>query len=336
MKTPVDTAAKVAFLSHPDAYPERPSHVEVIETHMSWVFLTDRRVYKLHKPVRTDYLDFSTLERRRADCAEELRLNRQLAPQVYLGMVALTREADDSLALAGSGEVVEWLVKMRRLPRECLLDARIERGRVTPAEVDGLVEVLVSFYRRTPACPMSGEAYRQRWRRDIQAHHALLLGADRGLPVAQLEHLRDALLGFIDRQAALLGERAGRVVEAHGDLRPEHVCLNQPPVFIDRLEFNREFRLQDPAEELAFLALECEHLGAAWIGERLFSTYQRLSEDRVRPELVVFYKLARAQLRARLSAAHLTDHPPRESVQKWLNKTRAYLQLAQRYLPALA
>ncbi|MFQ5487091.1 MAG: hypothetical protein ACE5ET_01430 [Gammaproteobacteria bacterium] len=332
----VDITTKVVFLSRPAAYPERPQRVEVIETHMSWVFLNDRHVYKLHKPVRTDYLDFSTLERRRADCEEELRLNRQLAPDIYLGLVALTRESDGGLALAGTGEVVEWLVKMRRLPRERMLDTCITQGTVTPTEVDRLTEVLVAFYRQAPPCPMSGEAYRQRWRRDVQTHHRLLLAAaDRDLPVRQLEHLRDGLLGFVQDRPALLAARAARVVEAHGDLRPEHVCLREPPVFIDRLEFNRDFRLQDPAEELAFLALECEHVGAAWIGERLFATYQRLSDDRVNRELLAFYKAARAQLRARLSASHLTDHPPRGSVQKWLDKTRAYLQLAQRYLTVL-
>lgn len=335
MDSPVDTATKVAFLSQPDAYSELTQRVVVVETHMSWVFLTDDDVYKLHKPVRMDYLDFSTLARRRADCEAELRLNRALAPDVYLGLVALTQEPDGSLALAGSGEVVEWLVKMRRLPRERMLDACIARGAVTPAAVDRVTKVLVAFYRRTPACPLSGEAYRRRWRQDVLSRHQGLLAADRGLPVAQLESLRDGLLGFIDAQALLLTERAARIIEAHGDLRPEHVCLSEPPVFIDRLEFSRDFRLQDPAEELAFLALECEHLGAAWIGDRLFSTYQQLTDDGVSEVLQAFYKAARAQLRAWLSASHLNDHPPRDSISHWLAKTQAYLQLAQHYVAQL-
>ena len=328
----VDIAAKVAFLRRPAAYAERPSQVEVIETHMSWVFLTDRYVYKLRKPVRTDYLDFSSLARRRADCEEELRLNRRLAPEVYLGLVALNRQADGGLALAGRGEVVEWLVKMRRLPRDRMLDACIAQGTVTPAEVDSFTGALVAFYQQSEPQPMSGEAYRQRWRRDVLTNHSVLLAADRGLPVAQLERLRDALLDFIDTRAALLAERAKRLIEAHGDLRPEHVCLSEPPVFIDRLEFNRALRRLDPVEEVAFLAMECEHAGAAWIGERIFDTYQALSGERPAAGLVAFYKAGRAQLRARLSASHLTDHPPRVSVQKWLRKTRDYLALAQRYL----
>lgn len=331
----IDIATKVAFLRRPAVYSERPSQVEVIETHMSWVFLTDSHVYKLHKPVRTDYLDFSSLARRRADCEEEVRLNHRLAPDVYLGTVTLTREPDGGLVLAGRGEVVEWLVKMRRLPHDRMLDACIAQGTVMPAEVDSFTGVLVAFYQQTESEPMSGEAYRQRWCRDVQTNHRVLLAADRGLPVAQLERLRDGLLGFIDTRAVLLAARAGRVIEAHGDLRPEHVCLTEPPVFIDRLEFNRALRLLDPLEELAFLALECEHAGAAWIGERVFDTYQTLSGERPAAELVAFYKAGRAQLRARLSASHLTDHPPRVSTRKWLRKTRDYLELAQCYLEEL-
>ena len=326
-------ATKVSFLSKPTAYPEQPPQVDVIETHMSWVFLTDSHVYKLHKPVRTDYLDFSTLALRRLDCEEEVRLNRRLAPDIYLGVVALTLEADGRLALAGTGEVVEWLVKMRRLPHDRMLDVCIARGTVTPADVESFTRILVRFYQQATPEPMAGMAYRQHCNRNVQTNHRILLAADRGLPLAQLERLRDGLLGFIETQTTLLAARALRIIEAHGDLRPEHIGLIRPPVFIDCLEFNRAFRLLDPVEEMAFLALECEYAGAAWIGEQVLDTYYNLSGDRPVPELVAFYKAGRAQLRARLSASHLTDHPPRGSVQKWLNRTRAYLKLAQRYLP---
>ncbi len=327
-------ATKVAFLSKPESYPEQPARVDTIETHMSWVFLTDRHVYKLHKPIHTGYLDFSTLEKRRLDCDEEIRLNRPLAPGVYLGKVALVQTEDGSLALNGAGETVEWLVKMRRLPRDCMLDARIDRGNVTKAEVDRFTGTLVEFYRQTHAEPQPEETYRQRFVEETRLNHRTLLAVDRDLEPAALERLRDRLLEFIERHKALFKESACRVVEAHGDLRPEHICLTDPPLFIDRLEFNRGFRLLDPVEELAFLALECEFEGAAWIGDRVFGVYRSLTGEQPESELVTFFKATRAHLRARLSASHLTDHPPRDSVQKWIDKTRAYLELAWRHLPA--
>ncbi len=330
---PSELAAKVAFLRRPESYPERPAQVETIETHMSWVFLTGRHVYKLHKPIRTGYLDFSTLEKRRRDCEEEIRLNRQLAPGVYLGIVALIQRADGSLALEGKGKTVEWLVKMRQLPRERMLDIRISQQTVTTAEVDRFARVLVKFYQQATPEPLPKETYLRRFIEEIRLNHRILLTADRDLEPGRLEQLRDRLLEFIPQHETLLEESACRVIEAHGDLRPEHICLTEPPLFIDRLEFNRGFRLLDPVEELAFLAMECELEGAAWIGERVFLIHRLLSGVQPAPELVTFFKAFRAHLRARLSASHLTDHPPRDSVRKWLDKTQAYLGLAWHHLP---
>jgi len=127
--------AKVRALRDPATYPEAPRAIEVRETHMSWVFLTERHVYKLKKPVRYDFLDFSTFEKRRADCEAEVRLNRRFAPDVYLGIVALTADAHGALRLNGEGEAIEWLVKMRRLPDEHMLDQRIRAGRLDNAEI---------------------------------------------------------------------------------------------------------------------------------------------------------------------------------------------------------
>ncbi len=120
-------ADKVAHLRRPESYPGRPQRVEAIETHMSWVFLTDRHAYKLKKPIRYDRLDFSTPERRRFYCQEEVRLNRRLAASVYLGTPALTRDARGALTLGGTGRPVEWLVHMRRLPEHLTLEHLLSR-----------------------------------------------------------------------------------------------------------------------------------------------------------------------------------------------------------------
>lgn len=331
-----DLQTKVAFLRQAVAYPDRPRQVEVIETHMSWVFLTERHVYKMKKPVRTSFLDFSTLQKRRQDCEAEVRLNRRLAADVYLGVVALTREADGGLALEGRGEAVEWLVKMVRLPHEQMLDYRIATGSVEPAEVEAFTKVLVAFYQQAEPVTMTPTAYRQRYLTDIEDNHQALLRIE-ALPVGQLAAIRENLLGWLERSAASLERRAEqrRIIEAHGDLRPEHVCLLDPPVFIDCLEFKRKFRLLDPIEELAFLALECEYAGAAFIGDIVFQTWRDLTGERPEPGLTAFYKAYRAQLRAKLSASHLEDHLPRGTAAKWINKTRAYLDLANTYVAQL-
>src|SRR5690606_15445372 len=141
---------KVEFLRRPDTYPEAPASVQAIETHMAWVFLTDTLVYKMRKPVRLPFLDMSSLERRRRCTEDSLRLNRRLAPTVYLDVVPLVLADDGRLRLGGPGRVVEWLEKMQRLPEEKMLDVAIRQGTVTTGDVERAIRVLARFYRDAP------------------------------------------------------------------------------------------------------------------------------------------------------------------------------------------
>ena len=138
---------KLAALHQPSAYPGPPPTVEAIETHMSWVFLTPQTAYKLKKPVRYDHLDFSTLEARRFYCLEELRLNRHLAGSVYVDAVALALDTDGALRIGGQGQVVDWLVRMHRLPAPLMLDRMLENGTATSAHLRSVAKLLADFYR---------------------------------------------------------------------------------------------------------------------------------------------------------------------------------------------
>ena len=262
--------AKVSFLSRPGSYPDPPRKVEPIETHMSWVFLTDRHAYKLKKPVRHDFLDFSSLAARKADCEAELRLNRRLAPNVYLGTVAMTFDDKGDLSLDAEGRVVDWLVKMRRLPRDKMLDQAIKAGTVDQADIRKVAEALAQFYIGAVPVEISPADYRARLQRDIRDNEAALLDTEYGLPKAQIRAAASTLQMCLDQAPDLFDRRVqeARIIEAHGDLRAEHVCLNRHPVFIDCLEFKRDFRVLDPLDELSFLALDCTRLGARWIGGR--------------------------------------------------------------------
>ena len=123
---------------------------------------------------------------------------------------------------------------------------------------------------------------------------------------------------------------AGKIIEAHGDLRPEHICLLHPPVFIDCLEFNREFRVLDVIDELSYLALECEFLGEPQFGDEILNTYSQQTHDYVTPSLINFYKSHRALLRSKLAAWHTRDHPPAQHA-KWLLRAADYFTLAIRF-----
>ena len=337
LATELDLAAKVAALREPRAYPEPPGSIEAVETHMSWVFLTPEFAYKLKKPVRYAYLDFSTLAARARNCAEELRLNQRLAPGVYLGVVALTQESDGRVRINGEGEVVEWLVKMRRLPLYRMLDSLIRRDAVLPEDIQRLALLLAVFYRECPPVEMRGEDYRRDYEAMLGANLAVLGDPAYGLPVETVRKVYARLAEFARQAPGLLAPRAAhnRIVEGHGDLRPEHVCLEARPVIFDRLEFNREFRLVDAADELGSLAMECERLGAAWIGPALFEAYAESTGDRAPPALLHFYMSYRASLRARLAILH-TRELPRAAWDKWRALAADYLRLAATHAERLA
>lgn len=326
-------ADEVAFLKRPQSYPEGATAVEAVETHLAWVFLTDRHAYKLKKPVRYSFLDFTTRAARRQDALEEVRLNQRLAPGIYLGVVPLVMSDGGHLSLGPPGTPVDWLVKMRRLPRTRMLDYAIAAGTVEDGDVRAVVALLVGFYRGAVSIPVIPEVYRTRLRREIDADADALAEARYGLPGDLVTQIAAAQRAFVDGRGALLDARAshGRIREGHGDLRPEHVCLGPPVVVIDCVEFSREFRTLDPVDEIGYLAMECERLGTPWVGQTLLTHYADLSGDGAPAPLIHFYQSVRATLRAKLAAWHLDD-PSVPYPSQWFNRAQAYLVLAERHV----
>lgn len=325
-----DQKAKIALLRQPQTYPDRPPRVEAIETHMSWVLLTPHHAYKLKKPVRNEYLDFSTLAARKKNCDEELRLNQRLAPGVYLKVVPLAQDARGDVHIEGQGAIIEWLVKMRRLPAGRMLDYLLQHDAIEPVEVHIVAEMLAYFYRE--GIPISGEDYCKQCEQNVHVNHAALANPVYQLPSALVESVHGAQQAFLESAPELFDRRAaeGRITEGHGDLRPEHVCVESPPVIFDRLEFNRAFRIVDAADELAFLAMECERLGAPQVEQELFGVYRRITGDHPPPRLVYFYKSHRACVRARLAIWHLRDLE-RSVWPRWRAVAENYLRLAASY-----
>jgi len=320
-----DLASTVAFLSRPQSFAEGTARVEVIETHMSWVFLTDRHAYKLKKPVHDEYADLRSVEARRRNCLEELRVNRRFGEDVYLDCVALARAPDGSLALGGTGETVDWLVHMRRLPANRMLDRVIASGALTPSQLSPVIELLCRVYAKSPV-PILAHDYRRRLIDLARESERVLSLPEFALPAAQIERVRARQRGFLDH-AEVLAARAARVVEGHGDLRPEHVCLEGAPRLIDALEFSRDLRTLDPVDELGFLALECERLGAPEARQAILDTYTRVTGDRPLDNLVHFYQSLRALVRATLAIRHLLD--PVCDSGRWRRRAQFYLDLAE-------
>ena len=320
---------KVDFLSRPESFPDHPASVEAIETHFAWVFLSRTFVYTLKKPIRFHDFDFTSLQARRANCELEMALNRRLAEAVYISVVPLG-VSGSNLALECAADPVDWLVKMHRLPRERMLDQAAPHGSVGDRDLIPLLDKLAAFYSRTSRTAWDGPAYRQTLTRQIEGSAAQLAVPDLGMDASGARELADAQLDFIAANSGQFDARvtAGRVVDAHGDLRPEHIFLSADPQIIDCLEFSADLRMLDTAEEISFLALECERLGFAPIGKRVFELYRQRCDDRITEELFRFYRSRRALTRAVLSAWHLRDDLTGAAAQRWLERANWYVRTA--------
>ncbi|MBI1868103.1 MAG: hypothetical protein HYS06_07405 [Methylocystis sp.] len=297
---------------------------------MSFVFLAGERAYKLKKPVRFPFLDFSTLRAREASCREEARLNPRLAPNVYLGAVPLTISKSGDLSLNGEGAVVDWLVEMRRLPQDLMLDKMLIDGRLDGANIDALCQTLANFYERAERSAIAPGAYVARFFREQAESRSILTRRDFAVDHGRIPTLLERLEASLTANRSLLEQRvrAGRIVDGHGDLRPEHVCFTDPIAIFDCLEFNSELRQVDPFDELAFLGVECALLGAPGVGQAIIAkTAARLGEA-APDRLIALYAACRAVLRARLAIAHLLDPAPRRP-EKWEPLANRYLNLAE-------
>lgn len=327
---------KVAFLSRPQSYLHRPSEVVVKETHMSWVFLAGDRVYKLKKPVFYPFLDFATLEVRRRNCLEEVRLNARLAQGIYLGVIPLNATDAGEFSLDLPGTVVEWLVCMKRLPAARMLDELIAAGAVDPLDVEKAAAKLMRFYRAAPALDVRADWVIARFAAEHRQDARVLSDSRFDLEPVRTRRTLEGMRAALEHIGPLLQRRAAEkvYVEGHGDLRPEHVCLTTEPAFIDCLEFNRDLRVLDPFDEIAYLALECKRLGAAWVGEIFLSAARQTLSAPAPEPLIAFYRAARALLRARLALAHLLEPNPR-TPEKWEPRARQYIAIAEESLDAL-
>lgn len=327
---------QIAQLLRPEAFPHPAQDLRLIETHISWVILTDAYAYKLRKPVNFGFVDFSTVEQRRADCEAELVLNRRMCPGLYLDVVNV-RDREGRLSFAGSGPAIEPAVKMRRLPEDGMLPSLVERCAVGQHFMERLARQLADFHA-SAATGGGVDKYgsiatiRGNWQENLQEL------AGRG-PSIFSNDLRDALgtyvEGFLAEHQGLFEQRVrqGRTRDGHGDLHARSVCLWHRCIYLfDCLEFDARFRCADVAAEVAFLAMDLDHLGRADLGEAFVDAYVRRSGDSDLRVLLDFYKCYRAVVRGKVvSLRHEEKHLDPEEAEKIASEARAYFELARAY-----
>jgi aminoglycoside phosphotransferase family enzyme/predicted kinase len=293
-------------MREPAFYPHRPSQVTHLETHISHIFLAGDLVYKIKKPVGFSFLDFSTLQKRRYFLHEELRLNRRLAPSVYLGVLPISCWSG-GWRLGGYGHPAEYTLVMRRLPARRMLPFLLERDQATPEMMESVAEALAPFHAQAATGDKISsyghpQALRKLWEENLADVEPFV---GRFFDIDALETFRDFGARFMAKHGELLLRRVrdGRIREVHGDLHCEHICFAPEGIQIfDCVEFSLALRCCDVASEVAFLLMDLEFRGAGDLGRRFLKRYLELAGDHELSLLLPFYKCHRALVRGKVTA----------------------------------
>ena len=320
----------VAGLWQPEAYPWRPVTVEVVETHISWVFLAGDKVVKVKRPVAYGFVDHTSLEARHQSCLDEVRLNRRLTDGVYLDVVPIVRKNGGCL-VGGEGTPIEWATLMRRLPASGMLDTLLAAGHAPPDLATRLARRLIPFHRDlAPPCGCTADVAAAATAIVTENLDELAPFARSSLGPIQFDLVATAIRQFLATRDELLQSRAaaGWIREGHGDLRAEHVCLEPEGVvqIFDCVEFNRDLRCADVASDLAFLLMDLTRLGASEVATSLLARYREAGLD-LPDELLRLYSAHRALVRAKIAGLELPGSGREEAVRHMAEATD-YLDLA--------
>lgn len=331
----MDHAQIVEGLTSVEAFPFEADGVEVVQTAISSVLLAGEYAYKLKKPVRFDFVDFSTLEKRHYFCDRELRLNKRLAPGIYLEVVPIVSEAG-KLRLEGRGEPVEYAVKMRRLPQDRMMNVLLQEEHVEPSAVDSIASEVAAFHARAESgpeitCRCEPDSLKAELEEDLGQVQAFAGGS---VAPEVLADIAKFMRSWIADHAALLSERVARmrIRDCHGDMHSGNICLPDSVEIFDCIEFNDDFRYIDVAREVAFLAMDLDSFDESALSGRYVDAYVELSGDATLPELLDFYKAWLAVIRGKVYSIPAEDESISVKERKHsVYRARRYFELAHRY-----
>jgi hypothetical protein len=331
----MDISSLREALLNPEIYPDHPGSIKFIETHISLLFLTGNYVYKLKKPVDFGFLDFTSLAKRKFFCEQEVKLNRRLSPEIYLGVVDITKEGN-RIILEGKGELVEYAVKMKQIPEELLMDRLLERKQVTPKMIEAVSGKLVKFYFAAEVNDLiKSFAKPERVKQDTDENFEQTEKyVDVTIPADVYEAVKNRTDDFFRTNGKIFYQRiaSDRIRDCHGDLRLEHIFWGDKISIFDCIEFNERFRYTDVAADIGFLAMDLDYHGRQDLSEHLIRAFIGESGDHELMEVLDFYKCYRAYVRGKVESFRLNDPHLRE-VEKIGTHQRAqkYFNLAHRY-----
>lgn len=327
-------------MTSPGFYPHRPRKVELVQTHISYVFIADDYVYKVKKPVDFGFLDFTTLEKRKFYCEEELRLNKRLAPSIYLDVVPIRREESGRLSLSGSAAIVDYAVFMKKLPLDKMLKILLARGQADEKIMDAVAEKIARFHQEAQT---GGSIDEMGSLKTIRHNHEENFAQTEKyvhvtLPDYQYRFIKDYVEKFLTANKDLLEKRVAehKIRDCHGDLHLEHICVADEIIVFDCIEFNERFRCGDVAAEAAFLTMDLDYNGYASQSRDFARSYLKYSGDTDMNRLLNFYRCYYAYVRGKVVSFRLDQKEIPEAERAEISKTASkYFDLAYTYAARL-
>ncbi len=333
-----DQKEVVTALLKPETYPQDVDKIELIQTHISFVFLTTNYVYKVKKAVNFGFLDFSTLEKRRFYCEKELALNKRLCPDIYLEVVPINKS--NSIKVKGSGETIEYALKMKRLPQERIMTVLLKENKVDKKSVDEIAEIVSEFHSKAQTNSEisqfgSLKIIKTNWDENFAQTTKYV---DQTIPQAEFQLILNKINDFIARNLTLFKSRIAnkRIRDCHGDLHSGNIFITEKICIFDAIEFNDRFRFSDVAADVAFLAMDLDFQQRSDLANYFIERYLTYSKDPQLTQLLAFYKCYRAYVRGKVISFRLDD--PNITSQEKASATteaQAYFKLATEYAKTL-
>ena len=324
----------VEALMKPEAYDEEPGRIELMQTHISFVFLTRNSVYKVKKAVDLGFLDFTTLEKRRFFCEKELELNRRLCGDMYLEVVPINRS--DVIKIKGEGETVEYAVKMKRMPQERMMNQLLEENKVDGKLVDRIAEIVADFHSKAETNRRINEfgslaIIETNWKENFEQTREFV---GKTIPMKNFKLIRERIDNFMKRNMSFFKKRVaeGRVRDCHGDVHSGNIFVTDRIYIFDTIEFNERFRYSDVASDVAFLAMDLDFKERTDLSNFFVKRYVKYSGDQELAKLLPFYKCYRAYVRGKVTSFKLKDPSVGgEEKSAAMKEAEAYFELASTY-----
>ncbi len=332
----MDLFQLISALQNPEIYSEHPAKVELVQTHISVIFLVGDLVYKIKKPVDFGFLDFTTLEKRKYFCEQEVILNRRLCPEIYLGVVEIRKKDGKIFIGKEGGEVVEYAVLMKKLPAEKMMDHLLAQGKVSPSLIQKLASKIALFHMEAQSGEeISSYGQLQVIRQNIEENFAQTekyIG--QSLPLNSFQDIKENAYRFLTRRKSLFAQRIklGMIRDGHGDLHLKHICFHDEILIFDCIEFNDRFRYGDVAADIAFLLMDLDYHGYPQLSADLAAYYLRNTKDWPLYLLLNFYKSYRAYVRGKVTSFRLEEKElTAQENEIILKEAQQYFSLAHYY-----